>query len=470
MKPGTRTRARTSPDVNSFSSSESDSKDASSSQALPKRKFKCRSKRSTVKRDPDNSQELAEVSTEQGSPMRGISLLSDLSTGEGEGEDAIHESVGVNLTSHLHVLATIESDDASLTSGSAMPVLSENALEQPIMVTSEEGFDTSDAAREPLDESAQTSKECIASEGEGLASSKKGLKKQVTFHSEDANPLGFCLTSNSDDANYVIETAEPVKASLLSRISRVRVLSRFVGTFARNKSSSQNLQTPLKAESTPPPVLKVGSKRLGVQVHKIMRIGIHVLIISKGDIIDFSGDAIVNAANESAVSGGGVAAAIARAAGPQLNEELRKLPEVRPLVRIPVGQVHITSGYRLKTEKIIHAVGPVYSSVKVQKNRSGGAQYVDWSSHDEKLQNAYKASVGVAAEHNCRSIGFSLLSTGAFCGDRGLEPVLLLGVEAVANSLHTMPSSDTPIEVHLISNSEKVLRPLLKMTKDLRVE
>mmetsp|Transcript_122922 Transcript_122922/g.192967 ORF Transcript_122922/g.192967 Transcript_122922/m.192967 type:complete len:609 (-) Transcript_122922:145-1971(-) len=218
------------------------------------------------------------------------------------------------------------------------------------------------------------------------------------------------------------------------------------------------------------PTLVEGRRRLGVQMCKIFHIGMHSLIISKGDITEFGGDAIVNAANESAVSGGGVSAAIARAAGPQLNEELNALPEVKPLVRIRVGEAKITNGYRLKASKIIHAVGPVYSSVKIQKNSRGVVEHYDWSSLDEKLKRAYKTSIGLATENECHSIGFALLSTGAFCGDRGLEPVLFMGAEALAEALREASSNLRPFEVHMVCNGDKVVKPLAKMCSRLNLE
>lgn len=218
------------------------------------------------------------------------------------------------------------------------------------------------------------------------------------------------------------------------------------------------------------PTLVEGRRRLGVQMFKIFHIGMHSLIISKGDITEFGGDAIVNAANESAVSGGGVSAAIARAAGPQLNEELNALPEVKPLVRIRVGEAKITNGYRLKASKIIHAVGPVYSSVKIQKNSRGVVEHYDWSSLDEKLKRAYKTSIGLATENECHSIGFALLSTGAFCGERGLEPVLFMGAEALAEALREASSDLRPFEVHMVCNGDKVVKPLAKMCSRLNLE
>src|SRR5687768_131939 len=69
--------------------------------------------------------------------------------------------------------------------------------------------------------------------------------------------------------------------------------------------------------------------------------------IWQGDITELDVDAIVNAANESLLGGGGVDGAIHRAAGPQLLEECLRLPELKPGVRCPVGEVRATGGHRL---------------------------------------------------------------------------------------------------------------------------
>ena len=82
---------------------------------------------------------------------------------------------------------------------------------------------------------------------------------------------------------------------------------------------------------------------------------IHIVV---GDITDFDGDVIVNAANEQLEPGGGVCGAIHRAAGPELFKACMGVPEVRPGIRCPTGEARITEGYNLKARYVIHAVGP----------------------------------------------------------------------------------------------------------------
>ena len=78
------------------------------------------------------------------------------------------------------------------------------------------------------------------------------------------------------------------------------------------------------------------------------------------DITTLDMDAIVNAANESLLGGGGVDGAIHRAAGPALLAACRSLPEVRPGVRCPTGEARITPGFALPARHVIHTVGPVW--------------------------------------------------------------------------------------------------------------
>ena len=123
--------------------------------------------------------------------------------------------------------------------------------------------------------------------------------------------------------------------------------------------------------------------------------------IVRGDITKFRGDAIVNAANEWMLGGGGIDGAIHRAAGPELLAECRKVPEVRPGVRCPTGEARITPGGRLMAKWVIHTVGP---------DCSGGM----FAEVPELLANCYRNSLSLAAENGIRKIAFPSISTGVF--------------------------------------------------------
>lgn len=124
------------------------------------------------------------------------------------------------------------------------------------------------------------------------------------------------------------------------------------------------------------------------------------LTVVVGDITRQPVDAIVNAANERMLGGGGVDGAIHRAAGPELLAACRAVPEVRPGVRCPTGEARITPGFLLEARFVIHTVGPVWS---------GGA-----SGEPELLASCYRESLTLARQHGARSIAFPSISTGAF--------------------------------------------------------
>ena len=122
--------------------------------------------------------------------------------------------------------------------------------------------------------------------------------------------------------------------------------------------------------------------------------------IIQGDITTLAVDAIVNAANQVMLGGGGVDGAIHRAAGRELYEACLKVPEVRPGVRCPTGEARITPGFKLPAKFVIHTVGPVY--------RDGQ------HGEPEKLAACYRNSLALAAENGCTSIAFPCISTGVY--------------------------------------------------------
>jgi len=116
--------------------------------------------------------------------------------------------------------------------------------------------------------------------------------------------------------------------------------------------------------------------------------------VYRGDITKLQLDAIVNAANQSLLGGGGVDGAIHRAAGPDLFRECKTLNGCA------TGDAKITEGYELPAKKVIHAVGPVY-----------------WQDEDQApalLEGCYRKSMKICAENGLKSVGFSAISTGVY--------------------------------------------------------
>ncbi|WP_218138694.1 macro domain-containing protein [Nitrosomonas sp. Nm58] len=123
-------------------------------------------------------------------------------------------------------------------------------------------------------------------------------------------------------------------------------------------------------------------------------------------------EAIVNAANAMLQTGGGVAGAIHRGAGPGLEEECRKLAPIQP------GQAVITGAHHLPNRHVIHCLGPVYG--------------VDEPS-DQLLSLCYRNALQLAEDHGIRSIAFPAISTGAF--GYPLEPAVRIALKVIFDRL-----------------------------------
>ena len=125
-----------------------------------------------------------------------------------------------------------------------------------------------------------------------------------------------------------------------------------------------------------------------------------ILMVSCGDITDFEGDAIVNAANSGLMGGGGVDGAIHRAGGPAILEECRRLRRSQFPQGLPVGAAAVTGAGNLKVRSIIHTVAPVW--------RGGEAR------ERELLAACYRSTLQEASRLHLRSIAYPAIGTGIY--------------------------------------------------------
>jgi len=129
--------------------------------------------------------------------------------------------------------------------------------------------------------------------------------------------------------------------------------------------------------------------------------GLGRIELVRGNIVDQSVDAIVNAANSTLLGGGGVDGAIHRAAGPGLLEECQNIPVDGEGRRCPTGEVRVTGAGDLQARFVIHGVGPVWSAARNEEV-------------EKLLAAVHEAALLAAAERGCRSIAFPAISTGVY--------------------------------------------------------
>jgi O-acetyl-ADP-ribose deacetylase (regulator of RNase III) len=214
--------------------------------------------------------------------------------------------------------------------------------------------------------------------------------------------------------------------------------------------------TEMKEAEDVPPEFAPGQLRRGVEVVQAYRVGrgSTMFVVSAGSVCDFEGDAMVNAANEGCITGGGVDGEVSNRGGKALMEARRALPikEGTRAVRCPTGEARITIGGNLKQAYCIHAVGPNYCAMMDDKVER----------YDEWLFSAYRDSMARAQEKALKTVAFSLLSSGIFRGSQSLSKVLRLGALGILEGVYPDLA-----EVHMVAFTANEQRALQEVCSSL---
>jgi len=165
--------------------------------------------------------------------------------------------------------------------------------------------------------------------------------------------------------------------------------------------------------------------------------------LHKGDITLMEVDAIVNAANNSLLGGGGVDGAIHRAAGPKLLEDCRTLNGCK------TGEAKITKGYDLKARYVIHTVGPIWR----------GGMYEE----DFLLEKSYHSSLCLAIEYDLKSIALSSISTGIY--GFPIERAAAIAVKEAVTFTH-----NNDIDVWLVCYDDETYETYLKILTEFQMK
>jgi len=209
----------------------------------------------------------------------------------------------------------------------------------------------------------------------------------------------------------------------------------------------------IKISSSNADLLKIPDR--GVKPLRLIEVSGGKIVLSKGSITNFKGDAIVNAANEACLGGGGVDGIISDAGG----EALYKAREALPLkkiksktrkdgfryVRCPVGEARLTIGGDLKSKYCIHAVGPNYAWCEAEEGH-------------RLLRSAYKSVMQIVDKtEGINIVGFCFISGGVFRGRQSRDSIFALGIDTIKKTIK--PGQ----EIHFIAYDDINVGTLLEL-------
>lgn len=192
---------------------------------------------------------------------------------------------------------------------------------------------------------------------------------------------------------------------------------------------------------------EVANRHSVERIIKKFVIGNSILYVAGGSVIEFAGDALVNAANNGGLGGGGIDGMFNRLGGEELQKLRLKLPIVeKPNTRIRTGSSVVTKAAgKLKGKYVIHAVGPDYNEYLAPNQ--------NWDVPDELLSNAYKSIVQNSKQlGDVRSVGCCLLSAGIYAGARGKKNVIKIACKAVMEAL---AAKDVKLEFFLVGFTQE---------------
>jgi O-acetyl-ADP-ribose deacetylase len=194
-----------------------------------------------------------------------------------------------------------------------------------------------------------------------------------------------------------------------------------------------------------------------------------VLVIARGSVLDFEpnhyNSAIVNAANEGCLGGGGVDGAISLAGGEALFQARIALPVVSGQhIRCRTGEAKLCGPGKfgsIKSNHVIHAVGPDYNFFDVDDGSTVA---------DELLQSAYISTLTLANNARLKELAFSLLSAGVFKGRQPLEQILKLGVAAIFNWARGQDNTSSIESIVLCAFQEREASLLCQIATNLGLD